>query len=185
MDSSQNGTFVTAYYDFPMNKSSALFLGPVQVNNSYACKYEGLLSRCKNDTSPLLPNGNCSTDEMSSFLTGRNTILTLIHSVVSLTLPIVDNNNRDIVLGYMTVVAAATSLLDVTTSRAGLADTGVVLLISPSRHENLFRYEQRPANAMANPPYEPKPGALDMARVKYVFPPFPNPGQPDRHTQYK
>lgn len=104
--------------------------------------------------------------------------------MVSLTLPIIDNRNQDIVLGYMTVVAAATALLDVTRSRAGLAQTGIVLIVSTSRHENLFRYEQRPANALASPPYEPAPGALDYARVKYVFPPFPNEGQTDRHSQY-
>ena len=85
----------------------------------------------------------------------------------------------------MTVVAAATSLLEVVGSRAGLAETGIVLIVSTSRHENLFRYEQRPANQFANPPYEPPPGAMDMARVKYVFPPFANPNQSDRHSQYK
>lgn len=105
--------------------------------------------------------------------------------MVSLTLPVIDNFAPDLVLGYMTVVAAATSLLDVTTSRAGLADTGLVLLVSTSRHENLFRYEQRPANGLIDPQYEPAPGALDMARVKYVFPPVANAGQADRHLQYK
>lgn len=105
--------------------------------------------------------------------------------VVSLTLPIVDNNRQDDVLGYMTVVAAATSLLDVTTSRAGLANTGIVLLVSTSRGENLFRYDQRPANGMVDPPYTPAPGTLDMARVKYVFPPVGIDGQTDRHEAYK
>jgi osomolarity two-component system sensor histidine kinase SLN1 len=105
--------------------------------------------------------------------------------VVSLTLPIVDNFAPDIVLGFMTVVAAATSLLDVTTARAGLAKTGLVLLISTSRHENLFRWEQRPANGNSDPPYQPPPGALDYARVNYVFPPRPIEGQVDRHAAYK
>lgn len=105
--------------------------------------------------------------------------------VVSLTIPITDNFNPDIVLGFMTVVAAATSLLDVTTNRAGLAKTGLVLLISTSRGENLFRYGQRPANPRATPQYEPPPGALTWARVKYVFPPTPNVNQTDRHAAYK
>ena len=105
--------------------------------------------------------------------------------VVSLTLPIVDNTNPEHVLGFMTVVAAATSLLDVVSSRAGLANTGTVLLISTSRRENLFRYEQRPANGLVDPPYTPAEGALDMARVKYVFPPFPHENQEDRHSAYK
>lgn len=106
-------------------------------------------------------------------------------TVVSLTLPITDNTNHDIVLGFMTVVAAATSLIDVTQNRAGLAKTGSVLLISTSRGENLFRYEQRPANPESQPAYVPPPGALNWARVKYVFPPYPNGNQTDRHSQYK
>jgi hypothetical protein len=65
-------------------------------------------------------------------------MLTRHDTVLSLTLPIVDNTNRQIVLGYMTVVAAATSLIDVTQSRDGLANTGIVLIVSPSRSENLF-----------------------------------------------
>lgn len=111
--------------------------------------------------------------------------MTNLLEVVSLTLPIVDNNRPDDVLGYMTVVAAATSLLDVTTSRAGLADTGIVLLVSTSRAENLFRYEQRPANGLVVPPYAPAPGTLDRARVKYVFPPIGIDQQKDRHSEYK
>ena len=105
--------------------------------------------------------------------------------MVSLTLPITDNSDPDVVLGFMTVVAAATSLIDVTLNRAGLAKTGLVLLVSPSRHENLFRYEQRPADITAKPPYEPPPGALDWARVRYVFPPTPVANQTDRHAAYK
>jgi len=106
-----------------------------------------------------------------------------VTQVVSLTLPITDNRNPDIVLGFMTVVAAATSLIDVTQNRAGLATTGSVLLISTSRHENLFRYEQRPANNSTG--YVPERGVLDMARVNYVFPPFANNNQADRHSAYK
>src|SRR4051812_34600699 len=41
------------------------------------------------------------------------------YALISLTLAIVDNSNPDYVLGYMTIVAAATSLIDVTTSREG------------------------------------------------------------------
>lgn len=38
MDPSVNETFAAAFYDFPMNKSSALLLGPYQVNRTYARK---------------------------------------------------------------------------------------------------------------------------------------------------
>lgn len=105
--------------------------------------------------------------------------------MVSLTLPITDNASPDIVLGFMTVLASAASLLDVTSARAGLSKTGTVLLVSTSRHENLFRYEQRPSNPNAQPPYQPGKGVIDYARVKFVFPPRPNVNQTDRHIAYK
>jgi osomolarity two-component system sensor histidine kinase SLN1 len=81
----------------------------------------------------------------------------------------------------MTVVAAATSLIDVTQSREGLASTGIVLLVGPSRRENQFKYVNRPATIN----YTPTPSDLSPALVKYIFPPIPFSGQSDRHTQYK
>ena len=44
-------------------------------------------------------------------------------------MPIVDNIDPGVVLGYMTVVAAASSLIDAIQSREGLGDTGMVLLV--------------------------------------------------------
>ncbi|CZS98478.1 related to protein histidine kinase [Rhynchosporium agropyri] len=102
------------------------------------------------------------------------------YALVSLTLPITDNLDRRIVLGYMTVVAAATSLISVTQSREGLAKTGVVLLVGPNRRENLFRYEYRPSDAS----YDADPKTIGDGFVKYVFPPFPFQGQSDRHGKY-
>ncbi|KAH7356913.1 histidine kinase-group VI protein [Rhexocercosporidium sp. MPI-PUGE-AT-0058] len=102
------------------------------------------------------------------------------YALVSLTLPITDNLNRENVLGYMTVVAAATSLISVTQSREGLAKTGIVLLVGPSRRENLFRYEQRPSDAN----HAADPETIGAANVKYVFPPLPFEGQSNRHEKY-
>jgi osomolarity two-component system sensor histidine kinase SLN1 len=45
------------------------------------------------------------------------------YALVSLTLPIIDNANTTLILGFMTVVAAASSIIDVTQSREGLADS--------------------------------------------------------------
>lgn len=81
----------------------------------------------------------------------------------------------------MTVVAAATALIDVTLSREGLANTGIVLIIGPDRRENQFKYAQRPATVG----YTPAPSALDNASVHYILPPVPAPGQSDRHSAYK
>jgi hypothetical protein len=41
----------------------------------------------------------------------------------------IDNLDPAVILGYMTVVAAASSLIDVTQSREGLGNTGIVLLV--------------------------------------------------------
>lgn len=84
-------------------------------------------------------------------------------------------------LGFMTVVAAATALIDVGQSREGLAKTGIVILVGPNRRENQFKYTQRPATAT----YKPPPGALNNASAHYILPPVPAPGQPDRHSAYK
>jgi osomolarity two-component system sensor histidine kinase SLN1 len=83
--------------------------------------------------------------------------------LVSLTLPIVDNLDLSVVLGYMTVVAAASSLIEVTQSREGLGNTGMVLLVGPNRRENVFKYVNRPATVT----YLPDQSDLEDATVKY------------------
>ncbi|KAH8599329.1 histidine kinase-group VI protein [Bisporella sp. PMI_857] len=136
MDSSVSLTTAWAFSDIQLNASSALILGPFQVNDSFA--------------------------------------------LVSLTLPIVDNTNRAVVLGFMTVVASADSLLSVMRSREGLASTGIVLIVGPNRRGNRFRSTYRPASA----DYSPSPADLGPAPVKYVFPPAPVSGQSSRHDIY-
>jgi osomolarity two-component system sensor histidine kinase SLN1 len=92
------------------------------------------------------------------------------YALVSLTLPIVDNLNSTFVLGYMTVVASASSLIQVTQSREGLGNTGMVLLVGPNRRENIFKYVNRPATGT----YLPAPGGLENATVKVRLPYFPS-----------
>ncbi|TVY82586.1 Two-component system protein B [Lachnellula suecica] len=123
MDPSVNATIVNAFPDFPMNKSSVLLLGPMQINASFA--------------------------------------------LLSITLPIVDLVNADVVLGFMTVVASASPLIDIINSREGLANTGTVLIVGPSRRENQFAYANRPTDGN----YIPDPAVLAGAKVKFIFPP--------------
>jgi osomolarity two-component system sensor histidine kinase SLN1 len=136
LDPTTNITIVTAFGDFPLNKTASLLLGPLQVNDSYA--------------------------------------------MLSLTLPIINNTSPNDVLGYMTVVAAASSLISVTQSREGLDSTGIVLLVGSNRTENHFKYADQPATASSLP----SKTDLDTANVKYIFPPYPILGQADRHSQY-
>jgi osomolarity two-component system, sensor histidine kinase SLN1 len=101
-------------------------------------------------------------------------------ALISLTLPIIDNIDLNVVLGYMTVVCAASFLIQVVQSRAGLANTGIVLLVGPDRPTNLFQYADRPATSN----YHPTINTIDSAMVRYVFPPTPARGQEDRHSVY-
>lgn len=102
------------------------------------------------------------------------------YALISYTLAIVDTSNHRNVLGFMTVVAAASSLIGVVQSREGLASTGIVLIAGPSRKENKFAYSQRPANKT----YTPDLSVLGMANTRFVFPPYPPSGVADRHSTY-
>jgi osomolarity two-component system sensor histidine kinase SLN1 len=136
-DNTTNLTKVYAFPDFPLNTSSLLLLGPLQINDTY--------------------------------------------SIVSLTLPIINNTSNVDILGFMTVVADASSLNNVLTSREGLDSTGVVLLVGPANKENLFPYEDKPISPTHT---SVNYAALRTAAVSYVFMPTPLPGQDDRHNIY-
>ncbi|KAL3422483.1 osomolarity two-component sensor histidine kinase sln1 [Phlyctema vagabunda] len=150
--------------------------------------YPNITYRSTNETDPDDPttNGTLAT-AFSDFPLNDTSLLFLgpllindSYALVSLTLPIVGNGDKKI-LAYMTVVAAATSFISVTTSREGLGDTGVVLLVGPNRRENLFRYENRPATV----DYVPDLEQLRNASVKYVFPPAKVGENKERHIEYK
>ncbi|KAJ5730826.1 uncharacterized protein N7483_005334 [Penicillium malachiteum] len=98
-------------------------------------------------------------------------------SLVSLTLPIVNDTSDADILGYMTVVASAASLQSVLSSREGMGDTGQVLLIGPSRPQNTFASDAQPATATSSADAD----QLRDASVHYVFQPTALPGQTNRH----
>ncbi|KAJ6018310.1 hypothetical protein N7451_001689 [Penicillium sp. IBT 35674x] len=98
-------------------------------------------------------------------------------SLLSLTIPIVNNTSNTDILGYMTVVASAANVQSVLSSRDGMGDTGQVLLLGPSRPENTFASTAQPASATSSP----DAAALKKAEVHYVFQPTPLPGQTNRH----
>ncbi|EPS29265.1 hypothetical protein PDE_04214 [Penicillium oxalicum 114-2] len=100
-------------------------------------------------------------------------------SLVSLTLPIVNNTSDTELLGFMTVLASAANIQDVVSSRDGLGETGQVLLIGPSRPQNRFVKDAQPATASTTP----DSAALADAQVHYVFEPTPLPGQASRHSK--
>ncbi|KAL3475711.1 Two-component system protein B [Aspergillus californicus] len=98
-------------------------------------------------------------------------------SLVSLSLPIINNTSPADILGYITVLASAANLQEVINSRQGLGNTGQVLLISPDRPENRYPSGSQPATATS----ESQLDGLDEQQVRYVFEPTPLPGQSRRH----
>ncbi|CAI7573936.1 unnamed protein product [Penicillium discolor] len=99
-------------------------------------------------------------------------------SLVSLTLPIVNNTSDTEILGFITIVASAANLQSVVSSRDGLGNTGQVLLIGPSRKANTFASSEQPATATS----AVSAAALSGAQVHYIFEPTPLPTQASRHS---
>ncbi|PKX97956.1 putative sensor histidine kinase/response regulator TcsB/Sln1 [Aspergillus novofumigatus IBT 16806] len=98
-------------------------------------------------------------------------------SLVSVTVPIINNTSATDILGYMTVVASAANLQATINSRDGLGHTAQILLLGPSRADNQFAPDAYPATATSAPNVE----GLSHAEVHYVFEPTPLPGQSSRH----
>ncbi|EAW11711.1 putative sensor histidine kinase/response regulator TcsB/Sln1 [Aspergillus clavatus NRRL 1] len=98
-------------------------------------------------------------------------------SLLSVTVPIINNTSATDILGYMTVVASAASLQSVINTRDGLGNTGQILLLGPARPENRFAPDAYPATATS----EPNVKGLTNADVHYLFEPTPLPGQDTRH----
>ncbi len=140
----------------------------------------------------LYPNLTYSRDGATTFggdfVFGKDSKLLLgplqinaTFSVVSITLPIINNNTfGTTILGYMTVVAEASALYNVQRSREGLDDTGVVLILRPQTLGNRFPTDDRPSG----PDYAPGRKKMGEVNVRYVFPPALLEGQPDRHVGY-
>lgn len=102
-------------------------------------------------------------------------------SLMSLTIPIRSNNGSSYILGYMTVVASASAIVDVSTSREGLGDSGVVLIIGPVSASNRFNASQPASNAT----YVPADlDAFGNSSVHFVLPPVAAPDESNRHDQH-
>ncbi|KKK17102.1 hypothetical protein P175DRAFT_0429539 [Aspergillus ochraceoroseus IBT 24754] len=99
-------------------------------------------------------------------------------SLVSLTLPIINNTSSTDVLGYMTVVASAAYIQSALSSRQGLGNTGQVLLLGPTRIDNRFAPGSGPATANT----ASNTTALGATKVHYVFQPTTLYNQASRHN---
>lgn len=104
-------------------------------------------------------------------------IINETYALMSLTVPI-RSNGGTFLLGYMTVVASAASLIEVTQSREGLGESGVVLIIGPESASNSFNASQPASNATYVPTDLDAFGDLS---VHFIFPPLTAPGESNRH----
>ncbi|CAJ2502400.1 Uu.00g097940.m01.CDS01 [Anthostomella pinea] len=99
------------------------------------------------------------------------------YALISLTIPIRQNTGRELVLGYMTVVAEATPIISIVASKEGLGTTGCVLLVGPATGWNRFSKYNLPANATNDAATN-----FSDVNVNFVLPPSAMAGQHDRHT---
>lgn len=99
-------------------------------------------------------------------------------ALISLTIPIRSLSVQNFIIGYLTLIASTSSLIDVQTSREGLDNTGIVLLIGPDNPSSRFNTSLPPSNATYSPP---KKEFADSA-VRFILPPVAVPGQANRHS---
>jgi osomolarity two-component system, sensor histidine kinase SLN1 len=101
------------------------------------------------------------------------------YALVSLTMPVRQNSKSDVVLGYMTVVAEATPIINIVQSLEGLGDTGSVLLIGPATGWNRFSKYNFPANSTNNAAKN-----FSNVDVQFVLPPPVKLGRSNRHFHH-
>ncbi|KAK2592352.1 Histidine kinase osmosensor [Conoideocrella luteorostrata] len=98
-------------------------------------------------------------------------------ALMSLTIPVRSLVIQNFILGYMTLIISAGSLIEVQSSREGLGSTGMVLLIGPDTPSNHFPPPVFPANRT----YTPTKASLADSPVRLILPPINVPGQAERH----
>ncbi|KAI1204959.1 putative histidine kinase SlnCl1 [Annulohypoxylon truncatum] len=98
-------------------------------------------------------------------------------ALISLTIPIRSIVRDDVILGYMTTIGEASSIINIAGSKEGLGDTGSVLLVGPSTGWNRFSKYNLPANAT-----HPAASNFSDVNVKFVLPPRAMSRQTDRHS---
>jgi osomolarity two-component system sensor histidine kinase SLN1 len=96
-------------------------------------------------------------------------------SLVSITLPIINNTSNIETLGWLTTVLDASLIASVVNALEGLDDTGLTLLFGPDNVTNNF-----PPNYLYNEPNEDAPTNAD---VRYLIPPTDRIGV-KRHGQH-
>ena len=106
-------------------------------------------------------------------------IINQTFALVSITVPVKSNDIPNFILGYMTLVASAESLVQVQTTQEGLGNTGTVLIIGSTNPWNKFNASV----AASNGSFTPNRTEFEEQPVQFILPPIPQAGQ-DRHSQH-
>ncbi|PKS07564.1 hypothetical protein jhhlp_006168 [Lomentospora prolificans] len=99
------------------------------------------------------------------------------YALMSLTLPIRDNDQLDFSLGVLTIVASAFTLVNIVNSREGMGHSGLVLVVGPDDPSNRFNK----SIPQANPAVMGDPVTFRNTDVRFLLPANSLPGQVDRH----
>ncbi|KAK3378597.1 hypothetical protein B0H63DRAFT_397648 [Podospora didyma] len=98
-------------------------------------------------------------------------------ALISITVPVRMIHNSGYILGYLTVVANAKTLVEVQISNEGLGSTGVILFIGSTNPWNHFDNSVAASNAT----WTPDRAKFEQQPVQFLLPPQAIPGQTDRH----
>jgi osomolarity two-component system sensor histidine kinase SLN1 len=107
-------------------------------------------------------------------------ILNETAALLSVSVPIRDNRDQ-FILGYMTVLAMASSIINVRDSREGLDKSGMVLIVGPTNPWNRFDESTSASNAT----YTPDRDDFGDVEVHFVLPPSTaGGGDIGRHSEH-
>jgi len=101
-------------------------------------------------------------------------------ALISITVPVRKIGTPGYIIGYMTVVASASTIVDVQLSDEGLGNTGVVLLIGTTNPWNHFEDRLSASNQSFAPPLD----EFEQQPVQFLLPPVSPSGSFERHDQH-
>ncbi len=99
--------------------------------------------------------------------------------LASITTPIINNTSANDILGWLTVVFNAQSILSVGSSVDGLGNTGQILIIAPDTPD-----QRVPASVQSGSDEQAERNAAKQQNVTFVIPPALNSSQSTRHPAH-
>jgi osomolarity two-component system sensor histidine kinase SLN1 len=97
-------------------------------------------------------------------------------SLVSITMPIINNTSHIETLGWLTAVLDAHLITDIVDALEGLDDTGLTMIFGPNNVTNMFA-----EGVVYNSPGHT---GTSEAQIRFVVPPTPRANEAQRHDEY-